>query len=69
MCTQVYYALAHFCLQWVVQYNFRQRLRSKYGLEEEPCSDCCVAFWCDDIRCTPHDTWVHKVHPEGVRTH
>ena len=47
MHAQVYYALTHFCLQWIVQLRTRQRLRTKFGLEEAPCSDCCVAFLCD----------------------
>ena len=46
---QVYYCLAQFCLQWIVHTHSREHVRNKYGLEAAPCSDCCVAFWCDAV--------------------
>uniref|UniRef100_A0A9I9EEC8 Uncharacterized protein n=1 Tax=Cucumis melo TaxID=3656 RepID=A0A9I9EEC8_CUCME len=26
--------------------SYRSRLRGKYNLQETPCNDCCVHFWC-----------------------
>ncbi|KAM1829539.1 hypothetical protein ACFX14_022328 [Malus domestica] len=30
---------------WFYSWLYREKLRQKFGLPEEPCSDCCVHFW------------------------
>ncbi|PQQ15014.1 protein PLANT CADMIUM RESISTANCE 7-like [Prunus yedoensis var. nudiflora] len=32
---------------WVYSCMYREKLRQKFGLPEEPCCDCCVHFCCD----------------------
>ncbi|KAB2625681.1 cell number regulator 7-like [Pyrus ussuriensis x Pyrus communis] len=31
---------------WFYSWLYRDKLRQKFGMPEEPCSDCCVHFWC-----------------------
>ncbi|EXB93715.1 hypothetical protein L484_011709 [Morus notabilis] len=33
--------------QWLYSCLYREKLRAKYGLPEEPCSDCCVHCCCE----------------------
>lgn len=39
------------CATWACAFagSTRGRLRYKYGLPEDPCSDCCVHFWCSAL--------------------
>jgi len=32
---------------WVYSCIYREKLRAKFGLPEEPCCDCCVTCCCD----------------------
>ncbi|KAK9823834.1 hypothetical protein WJX72_005813 [[Myrmecia] bisecta] len=34
------------CFACIFAGNLRGEIRGKYNLPEEPCSDCCVHFWC-----------------------
>ncbi|PKA53379.1 Cell number regulator 10 [Apostasia shenzhenica] len=34
-------------LQWLYSCTYRKKMRSKFGLESEPCADCCVHFLCE----------------------
>ncbi|PON94802.1 PLAC8 motif-containing protein [Trema orientale] len=42
-----YCCLALFQFQWLLACFYREKLRSKYGLPDEPCCDCCVHFFCE----------------------
>ncbi|XP_072149512.1 cell number regulator 11 [Setaria viridis] len=35
------------CCQWVYTCSKRSSMRAQYNLQESPCLDCCVHFWCD----------------------
>ncbi|KAJ1704022.1 hypothetical protein LUZ63_003801 [Rhynchospora breviuscula] len=44
----------HYCLlvcfsktHWKHSYRYRSRLRKDYNLQEVPCADICVHFWCE----------------------
>ncbi|XP_048330682.2 cell number regulator 2 [Ziziphus jujuba] len=34
------------CCAYSLSKHYRTKLRAVYSLPEEPCSDCCVHFWC-----------------------
>jgi Cys-rich protein (TIGR01571 family) len=34
------------CIHACLGARLRRRIRDKYGLPEEPCSDCCLHMWC-----------------------
>lgn len=42
----IYYLLMSCCCMSCFAGNSRKRIREKYSLPEEPCSDCCVHCWC-----------------------
>ncbi|XP_068332318.1 cell number regulator 7-like [Pyrus communis] len=40
---------------WFYSCIYREKLRQKYGLPEEPCCDCCVHFCCESCAlCQEH---------------
>ncbi|KAL4287884.1 hypothetical protein AHAS_Ahas19G0230800 [Arachis hypogaea] len=43
----VYGLLMIVSCHWIYSCVYREKLRKKYGLESEPCCDCCVHFCCD----------------------
>ncbi|PQQ18066.1 protein PLANT CADMIUM RESISTANCE 7-like [Prunus yedoensis var. nudiflora] len=43
----VYGLLCTMQCQWVYSCMYRQRLRQKFVLPDEPCGDCCVHFCCE----------------------
>lgn len=43
----VYCLLMTVQFQWLYSCVYREKLRSKYGLPDEPCCDCCVHFCCE----------------------
>ncbi|CAD6248093.1 unnamed protein product [Miscanthus lutarioriparius] len=34
------------CCQWLYGCTKRSSMRAQYNLQESPCLDCCVHFWC-----------------------
>ncbi|XP_059446729.1 cell number regulator 7-like [Corylus avellana] len=49
-----------FQLQWLLSCIYREKLRSKYGLPDEPCCDCCVHFCCESCAlCQEHAELKH----------
>ncbi|XP_062166037.1 cell number regulator 7-like [Alnus glutinosa] len=57
----VYGVLMGFQLQWLLSCIYREKLRSKYGLPDEPCCDCCVHFCCDSCAlCQEHAELKHR---------
>ncbi|XP_021316081.1 cell number regulator 11 isoform X1 [Sorghum bicolor] len=42
----LYYLLATIGCQWLYGCTKRSSMRTQYNLQESPCLDCCVHFWC-----------------------
>ncbi|TKY44683.1 PLANT CADMIUM RESISTANCE 12 [Spatholobus suberectus] len=42
----IFFALGCFGLASLYTHGFRTKLRALYNLPEEPCTDCCVHYWC-----------------------
>jgi len=42
----LYYLLATIGCQWLYGCTKRSSMRAQYNLQESPCLDCCVHFWC-----------------------
>ncbi|RCV21185.1 hypothetical protein SETIT_4G118300v2 [Setaria italica] len=43
----LYVLLLSIGCQWVYTCSKRSSMRAQYNLQESPCLDCCVHFWCD----------------------
>jgi len=43
----VYGLLMLVTCHWLYSCVYREKLRTKFGLPEEPCCDCCVTCCCD----------------------
>ncbi|XP_041001255.1 cell number regulator 10-like [Juglans microcarpa x Juglans regia] len=57
----VYGCLMLFQCQWVISCMYREKLRSKFGLPEDPCCDCCVHFCCEPCAlCQEHAELKHR---------
>ncbi|KAK9049529.1 hypothetical protein SSX86_031500 [Deinandra increscens subsp. villosa] len=57
----IYAALMTISCQWVYSFMFRERLRAKYGLPSDSCSDCCVHLCCEPFAlCQEHAELKHR---------
>ncbi|XP_062150222.1 cell number regulator 10-like isoform X2 [Alnus glutinosa] len=46
---------------WILSCVYREKLRSKFGLPEDPCSDCCVHCCCEPCAlCQEHAELKHR---------
>lgn len=43
----LYVLLMSIGCQWLYTCSKRSSMRAQYNLQESPCLDCCVHFWCD----------------------
>jgi Cys-rich protein (TIGR01571 family) len=43
----LYVLLMSIGCQWLYSCSKRSSMRAQYNLQESPCLDCCVHFWCD----------------------
>ncbi|KAF8723699.1 hypothetical protein HU200_021662 [Digitaria exilis] len=43
----LYFLLLYIGCPWVYSCSKRSSMRAQYNLQESPCLDCCVHFWCD----------------------
>ncbi|KAG7942071.1 hypothetical protein I3843_16G080800, partial [Carya illinoinensis] len=44
--SRIYVALASIGCACLYTCTYRTKLRGVYSLQEDPCADCCVHFWC-----------------------